>query len=328
MLVKLVKILMPAVGFLLSCAGKLLILALGKHRAKKLLYDLISDPDIMRRVQAAGPMAAQSLADAGNQLRRVDPESVQWEAFIRDYGVAPQPLEVAEYLAFVQESRALDDAAMQLPVCGSLLAFCLRHPELEPEWKAEFKDVFDKVNAVMAFADSTRPGWNDFYMVQWFILRTDDIVSELVQRAKLPGQAGGTCTWMLNSVAGQDSAFKDALERAGGFAFSPEPANRPLDPRLLPDLPGVGPDDWQRAAAQMGIAIGPGDPQTGVQRAAELESKYALLEGVRIRSVIVREDSGVTNIVIDTDRGLYGFSSPMIAVSGPGISPEVPCPTR
>ena len=199
---------------------------------------LLNDPDVVQSLTGAGMEAVliqllQSLTGAGMaavliQLQqqvetmvanaprgdRKPPteEDREWWLFIQDYGENPQPDMVPEYFRYVL--RGGTTGSTELPTLGAVLALTLRHRDMDEHWRAEFPALFDLLEQWQE-ADPLRAGWNDFYMVQWFVLRDDQLVRILKGRAEIPGVVGDTCKWMLNSVSQQIPAFAEALERVG-----------------------------------------------------------------------------------------------------------------
>jgi hypothetical protein len=130
---------------------------------------------------------------------------------VQGYGANPQPERIPEILALIDESCAITEERTELPAAGAVLALIELRPELaqSPEFEPIYKDAMD----VWEKTDSSRAGWNDFYMARWFVLRRDNIVQELARRTKIPGMVGSTATWMMVSVANQLPEFRAAVER-------------------------------------------------------------------------------------------------------------------
>lgn len=184
---------------------------------------LLNDPDVVQSLTGAGiaAMLIQLLqqvetmvanAPRGGDRKTPTEEDREWGLFIQDYGENPQPDMVPEYFRYVL--RGGTTGSTELPTLGAVLALTLRHRDMDEHWRAEFPALFDLLEQWQE-ADPLRAGWNDFYMVQWFVLRDDQLVRILKGRAEIPGVVGDTCKWMLNSVSQQIPAFAEALERVG-----------------------------------------------------------------------------------------------------------------
>ena len=226
-----------------------------KGTPQQLVMALAEDPQIVRIATENGllhilgmykqkgmAMAnADQMPGSYDATNPVTQEDIEWAMFIQNYGENPQPDMVPEYFRYVIRGGTTGSCTLttELPTAGALVALCQRHNDEWEQWRKvpEFLQLF-KQALEWQHADPARPGWNDFYMVQWFILRSDDLAREIAERTKLPGIVGSTCTWMANSVAQQMPAFRKALERVGYEFPRPEiMAGMPHDNTL----PGEGP---------------------------------------------------------------------------------------
>lgn len=199
----------------------LLMLTGWKGREKEFCAQLLSDPEI------EGFLVRNGLAPALMQLRAAlqampnapkmsSHEDMKWGKFIMEYGANPRPDMVPDYLDYL--SRVGTTGSTELPTFGAVYALLGRHPELEPCF-SRHAALVDDLSKRAAAAEPDRPGWNDFYMARWFVLREDDDAACIARRTTLPGMVGSTCRWMANSVAEQMPEFREALER-GGYDFA------------------------------------------------------------------------------------------------------------
>jgi hypothetical protein len=221
---------------------------------------MLNDPDIVKALTDAG-MAAMLLqlqqqvdtlaanAPRGPSRKPPTEEDMEWGMFIQNYGENPQPDMVPEYFRYVL--RGGTTGSTELPTAAAVIALVHSRPHWADEWRQEFPELFKKAEQWM-HADPNRAGWNDFYMVQWFILRDDEIVKVLKARAEIPGIVGDTCKWMLNSVSQQIPAFAEALERVG-YEFPESNVGRMLPLETPP--PGL---PYQCPAC--GILLAPAPP--------------------------------------------------------------------
>jgi hypothetical protein len=183
----------------------------------------LSDPDVVKVATDAGQAALLvqlrgQLGALARMPKAPTREDRDWGLFIQNYGENPQPDMVPAYLEYIQKGGTT--GSTELPTAGAVHALCVKHPRESGKWRADFPEVFAKASEAMN-ADPSRPGWNDYYMVDWFVRRTDETAANIAERTKLPGMVGATCTWMAKSVAQQIPAFKEAMERVG-YKF-PEP---------------------------------------------------------------------------------------------------------
>jgi len=198
--------------------GELIYRLTWKGTPQQLVMALAEDPLIVRIATENGllhilDIYKQKVMAMANAPKPVAQEDIEWRMFIQNYGENPQPDMVPEYLRYL--IRGGTTGSTELPTAGALVALCQCHNDEWEQWRKVpgFLQLFEQ--ALEWQQDPARPGWNGFYMVQWFILRSDDLAREIAERTKIPGIVGSTCTWMANSVAQQMPAFREALERVG-----------------------------------------------------------------------------------------------------------------
>ena len=269
----------------------------------------LSDPDLVRVLTDSGQahMLVQIRSQVEAMLAAPKPpteEDREWGAFIQNYGANPQPDMVPEYFRYV--IRGGTTGSTELPIAGAIVALCQHHAEEWTAWRKvpEFVKLFDQA-VEWQHADPARAGWNDFYMMQWCVLRQDSIAAEIAERTKLPGMVGGTCAWMANSVAQQIPAFREALVRVG-YDFAP------------PDM---------RAAVESDMGKEPFTSMRHAESAVHYPvSKdaandfFQFLEGATVRYALVSvtEDSEgeeLEHIEVVTSQGIFCVSAPDLGIS-------------
>jgi hypothetical protein len=79
-----------------------------------------------------------------------------------------------------------------LPVAGTVLALCELYPDKAGYWRGAYSELFVRVGFYMTeLLDD--PGWNDFYIAQWFVLRRArkeegiEIIDKLLDRVAQGG---------------------------------------------------------------------------------------------------------------------------------------------
>jgi hypothetical protein len=181
---------------------------------------LTEDADVVRMATDSGmadylgKLQERALAMA-NAPRPPTEEDRMWGDFLTHYGENPQPDIVPEYFRYLLRQGTTSETEM--PNAGAIAALAQRHPDHYAQWRVnpQFLELFEHAALLWQQTDLGRTGGNDFYMAQWFILRTDTIAQIIAKRTELPGMAGATCRWMMSSVANQMADFRAALERVG-----------------------------------------------------------------------------------------------------------------
>jgi hypothetical protein len=148
----------------------------------------------------------------------------------------PNPENAPSLLDSLSRSKGMGAHSTDLPTCGAALALFELRPDLIST--PQFGPLYIQAQDICFKAERDRPGWNDFHMVQWFILRRDETVVELARRSRLPGMIGSSATWMMNSVSSQMPAFKTVVERIcpevlGGSGMAGDALSIPQDPGVV-----------------------------------------------------------------------------------------------
>src|SRR5271166_3491425 len=190
----------------------------GRNRMGRAMQLYMTHPKIQAGAAAVGvPDMADRAAAAMASLKAHSPESMEWQAFIQEYGANPEPDEVPALFAWMLEDSVLEDRRTELPMAAVVIALVDRHSDKAMAWRAQFSQLLQAAAAVCITCGQDRAGWNDYYMVRWFVLRDDDTVRELIRRTQQDGDVGATASWMVSSVSSQIPAFAEALERVGGY---------------------------------------------------------------------------------------------------------------
>jgi hypothetical protein len=78
-------------------------------------------------------------------------------------------------------------------------------PDRVEDWKTRFYFAFDAAEDVRLLTNEQtdgRAGWNDYHMCRWFISHDQKEIMAAINRIGHPDpDVGGTCIWMLRSVA-------------------------------------------------------------------------------------------------------------------------------
>jgi len=185
-------------------------------------FELCNDPQVREmaiRAGMAGALAqlegAMRAMAASNAPSRPEPsdEAVKWAQFVQDFGSDPSDSGRADLIPkWIEYAKSLmDDPSQEFPTAGAGLAFCERYPLISESWDREFIARCMKVLK----NDSERPGWNDYYMARWFVLRDDSTAKTIASLPHAEGPRGYTARWMVNSVCQQMPAFREAMARVG-----------------------------------------------------------------------------------------------------------------
>jgi hypothetical protein len=117
-----------------------------------------------------------------------------------------------ELLAFVAASGQADQPKSSLRAAGAVLAFEELAPTWAPVWRQDFPGLYRKIELAMALPKEFH-GWADFLVVQWFILRRDDLMLQLLERAGAWGERDDYTAKLISQTAEKHGPFRHAAER-------------------------------------------------------------------------------------------------------------------
>jgi hypothetical protein len=297
------KLLMAMNYFGMWAYVRLLNLFFGKMRVILEFQKLAHHPLVQKWASSIGmPDMPDNLDATISRMKiKADPEAQDWQRFIQNYGEIPAQDAVPAFLNWLGQSGMLHDERTELPMAAAALSLAERHPDRMDAWGKDFNDLFKESKRVLLRCAPDRPGWNDFHMVRWFVLRQDETVQELVKRASTEGTVGQSCSWMLTSVGRQNPSFAAALRRVGW---------EPPKPTVAPVIPQEAPIEY--------------DPIEAHRQASVLQHGMTPVIGATINSVLVEENPANrwTTVTVHTTRGQFCVQSPYLNVVLPNMTEQ------
>jgi len=106
----------------------------------------------------------------------------------------------------------------ELAVAGAVSAFCTLYPDRKEGWKRAYPELFARVSHAIG-KPKMLPGWNDFLIAQWFVLRRVrregiDIIDLLLDRVAEGGEVRIDALRAMNTCASQCKPFEIVWQRA------------------------------------------------------------------------------------------------------------------
>jgi hypothetical protein len=136
----------------------------------------------------------------------------EYATLIFYWAYEPHPERADEMLAFLAASGLADSPESVLRVAGAIDAL----EELQPArcliWRVDYPDLYRKIQAALQMPLEFH-GWADFLVVQWMILRRDDLIRQLLERAGAWGERDKYTAALISSTAEKHGPFRFACER-------------------------------------------------------------------------------------------------------------------
>ncbi len=128
------------------------------------------------------------------------------------WAAEPHPERMTEMLACIAASEQAERTETVLRAAGAIMAF----EELDPErcliWRIDYPDLYRKIREGLQLPLDFF-GWADFLVVQWMILRRDDIMRQLLDRAGAWGEKDKYTAALITKTAKNHGPFRFAAER-------------------------------------------------------------------------------------------------------------------
>ena len=125
----------------------------------------------------------------------------------------PHPELMDEMLAWLSNSGLADKPGYDvLRVAGVVKALEELDPSRAPIWRLNYPYLFRRIDEALKQPKDFN-GWSDFLVCQWFILRRDELIVQLLERA---GQWGERCKYtagLISQTAKSHGPFRHAAER-------------------------------------------------------------------------------------------------------------------
>ena len=124
----------------------------------------------------------------------------------------PHPERADEMLACLAASGMADSPETVLRALGAVDAL----EELQPVrcliWRMDYPELYRKILAACKLPDDFH-GWADFMVVQWMILRRDDLIRQLLDRAGAWGERDKYTAALISKTCENHGPFRYACER-------------------------------------------------------------------------------------------------------------------
>ncbi len=136
------------------------------------------------------------------------------------------PLDFAENMIdeLNRQRYWLTNRGSELVGLGIIDALMKKFPEQASSWKDRFPFTFteaDNIRRTQNELTADRPGWNDYYMIQWYVTHDPTFTRQLIRRivgtADIDISSSGI--WMLRSVG---SKHPDLLRQIHDYVWSEE----------------------------------------------------------------------------------------------------------
>jgi hypothetical protein len=124
----------------------------------------------------------------------------------------PHPERMDEILSMFENSCGSQTEKRILPMVGAVLAFEELEPFKKPIWRANHPDLYRAIEKAMQRPKDDK-FWSDFLLAQWFILRRDDLILQILERAGRWGEKDSYTVAMINQACQNHGGFRAAAER-------------------------------------------------------------------------------------------------------------------
>jgi hypothetical protein len=117
-----------------------------------------------------------------------------------------------EILSTLAEAWWAKTSERVLPMAGTVLALEELDPARKPIWRQNYPELYRTIKMALAIPKDN-PFWADFLIAQWFILRRDEIMLQLLERAGAWGERDEYTVAMINTTCRYHGPFRHAAER-------------------------------------------------------------------------------------------------------------------
>lgn len=124
----------------------------------------------------------------------------------------PHPELLDEMVACIAASGQAYQPETVMRALGAVMAFEELNPERVPIWRQTYPDLYDKLASAYLMPLEFH-GWADFLVVKWMILRHDDIMRQLLDRAGRWGERDKYTAELVNRMCISHGPFRYAAER-------------------------------------------------------------------------------------------------------------------
>jgi hypothetical protein len=137
----------------------------------------------------------------------------EYATLIFYWAYEPKPERMDEMLSFLANSVSVEWIPARLAaMCGVVLALETLSPGRAPIWRLNHAALYATIERCMESLRETR-FWTDFLVAQWFILRQDSIMKQLLERAGAWGEKDQYTVDRINGACAENGPFRYAAER-------------------------------------------------------------------------------------------------------------------
>ena len=124
----------------------------------------------------------------------------------------PHPERADEMLACLAASGMADSPETVLRAAGAVLALAELQPARAPIWRIDYPELHRRIDWALK-QPKEFDGWADFLVVQWMILRRDDLIRQLLDRAGAWGERDKYTAALISKTCEKHGPFRFACER-------------------------------------------------------------------------------------------------------------------
>jgi hypothetical protein len=124
----------------------------------------------------------------------------------------PHPERMDEILSTLAESGWARAPERVLPMAGTVLALEELDPVRKSIWRRNYPELYRTIERALA-TPKDNPFWTDFLIAQWFILRRDELMLQILDRAGAWGERDDYTVEMINTTCRYHGPFRHAAER-------------------------------------------------------------------------------------------------------------------
>jgi hypothetical protein len=136
----------------------------------------------------------------------------EYATLIFYWAFEPHPERIDEILSTLAGAYWSRDPKRELPMAGTVLALEQLDPARASIWRRNYPNLYQRIERAMALPKET-PFWTDFLIAQWFILRRDDLMLQLLERAGAWGERDDYTVDQINATCKYHGPFRHAAER-------------------------------------------------------------------------------------------------------------------
>lgn len=124
----------------------------------------------------------------------------------------PHPERIQEMLSTLATAPWAREPKRALPLAGAVLALEQLEPFQCGFWRRDHPSLYAEIKRTVNMP-LDRVEWSDFLLVQWLILRRDDLILQILERAGPHGERCKYTVEMINRACQEHTGFRKAAER-------------------------------------------------------------------------------------------------------------------